>query len=551
MEGSSPSTGVTLAGNKLSFFHRQTLPLVITVISGLAIAGLVWLFFASTFTINYYDFVGQTFVNDHYTTELSPIQVLLEPILGLNNLIQSMQPVEYLGFLFLYAVTRVVVLFVDRVRYHGRLLQHPWIRAVARGIDNGFWLSILVLVGPALFIYTQYDARVPNFSLTYYPIISFMCAVPFIVVGVSLAYQVYRLRKPPASRVAHHAGWHPFQKVRQHISAFRVRMATRKNRALLGLRVTARELKIVIEFAALVALLGFGMNYALLPRSRINTPLAEGEFLIDFHAHTLYSDGRLTPAGRVQWYMQQGIHIAAFTDHHTTAGALEAMQYVENNHLNFTVIIGQEYTSNIHCNFYGIEQVIVPLGHGGPDGVLELNVSDAIQYVKSHGGYVVVNHYASPGAAPYAYTELREWGVDGFEVANSGNPRDPAIQAFCIANNLACISGSDVHGNNALTAFNKVKLADPANRTAAAIFEAVKKNTHEAIGVHQQFPTVPTELSLWESVIQYFGSLHVTQITSLLIWTAGTYLILMLLVRKARLGKNKHLLNSDVSPHSR
>lgn len=528
-----------LSGNQHSLLHRHTLELVITMIFVLGIAGLVWLFFTSIYAYDFVDFVGGVSVNDHYTSELSPIQVVLEPIFGLNNIMQSMKPEEYLVFLIIYGIARSGILIINRVRYHGILLQHQWVRTIARGIDRGFWIAIVIVAVPAMFIYMQYANDVPGFSLTYYPIISFLCAVPFIVAAVSVAFQVYRLKKPPVSRANLNTGWHPFRKVRQRLFAFRDHLMAQKHRAFLGLRFTAREFKILVEFAALVALFGFGLNYTYLPRAHINTTLAEGEFLVDLHVHTLYSDGRLTPAQRVQWYMQQGINIAAFTDHDTITGALEARQFVEDNHLNFTVIIGQEYIfTGIHCNFYNIEQVIVPPGYGG-SGVLEFNVSDAIQYVKNHGGFVVVNHYASPDDALYNYTTLQSWGVDGFEVANSGNPRDPAIQAFCIDNHLACVSGSDTHGNNAITAINKVKLADPTNRTAAAIFEAMKTNTHEAIGVHQRFSTVSPDLSLWESVIQYFGSLDVPQITSLLIWTVGAYLLLMLFARKTRSGRKK------------
>ena len=66
--------------------------------------------------------------------------------------------------------------------------------------------------------------------------------------------------------------------------------------------------------------------------------------------------------------MDQGIHGAAFSDHHNLGGAIHAQDYVDRRNLDFTVIKAQEFTDDpegIHLNIYGesgvefqIEEVI-------------------------------------------------------------------------------------------------------------------------------------------------------------------------------------------------
>ncbi|GAG97584.1 unnamed protein product, partial [marine sediment metagenome] len=144
-----------------------------------------------------------------------------------------------------------------------------------------------------------------------------------------------------------------------------------------------------------------GFNILLIstpfPTQKIEGNLDSDEFLFDFHGHTTMSDGWITPEQRVMWYIEHGIDGAAFTDHDNIRGAIIAQNYVEINGLDFVVWIGAEWTDNerdVHMNYYGLEEEIVAPMSATPLGTtLALNASEMITYVKSRGGYVIVNHY--------------------------------------------------------------------------------------------------------------------------------------------------------------
>ncbi len=266
---------------------------------------------------------------------------------------------------------------------------------------------------------------------------------------------------------------------------------------------------------------------------QITTDLAENEFLFDFHVHTSYSDGSIPPNRRVDWYIGHGIHGAAISDHHSIYGALEAEAYVQRNHLNFTVIIAQEYTISeprIHLNIYGLRENINPIDflEGIPlkspyyDSKF-LNVSDMIKYVKEQGGYVTVNHYG--GIKLYTWEQFRDWGVDGFEVANGGSEENKNLTQFCKDNNLILIGGSDIHGGKDLDTFVKVRLEDPANKSLDAIFAALKRGDHEIIVVEKQYGDRSAFSFLNPKMFKYFSGLNMSQRISWMAWIFISYFI--------------------------
>jgi hypothetical protein len=265
--------------------------------------------------------------------------------------------------------------------------------------------------------------------------------------------------------------------------------------------------------------------------------------LIDLHVHTTMSDGWLTPEERVDLYLSQGIHAAAFADHLNTRGASLAREYVRAFNLDFTVITAQEFTCNvpeIHLNVYGIEDNLSPIEYQGqPYSPNCMNVSDMIQYVKSHGGYVTVNHYEPPGSGPFNYTQLMNWGVDGFEIVNMGRERSPAIRQFCKVNNLICLAGSDEHGNSPLDSFMRITLADPANVTVDSIFAALKNNTHEVVLVRftpdkVHLPRSLRDFSIVEDFLNYILTLDPLQVASWIAWSCGIFCVYLFLIHRIK-----------------
>jgi hypothetical protein len=139
--------------------------------------------------------------------------------------------------------------------------------------------------------------------------------------------------------------------------------------------------------------------------------------------------------------------------------------------------------------------------------------------------------------------QLRDWGVDGFEIVNGGSygGKYQQIRDYCLSNNLTCMGGSDIHTNEDLNTFIKVKLTDPTNFTITNIFETLKNNTHEiiAINLNPELIDLPGDLNdigfyVLESYINYLFNLDTLQALSWMIWSGLIYLIFCLCYRKIK-----------------
>ncbi|MHA1986595.1 MAG: PHP domain-containing protein [Promethearchaeota archaeon] len=317
------------------------------------------------------------------------------------------------------------------------------------------------------------------------------------------------------------------------------------------------KMELIYLIGMISLMLGFNILLISTPFStqNINTNLDNDEFLFDFHVHTTMSDGWITPEQRVMWYIEQGIHGAAFTDHDNIRGALIARNYVKSNNLDFVVWIGAEWTDHengIHLNYYGLEEEIVaPISSTPLSITLTLNASEMITYVKSKGGYVTVNHYnydPNPQGGfgtPYTLEQLRDWGVDGFEIVYSDHFKANEIREFCLNNtnsyneSLICFGGSDTHTSREVDTLVKLKLDDPANKTIDNIFKNLRSNNHSVITIdlHSNqvaFPKVLNDLGfeLFEDFLNYILNLDSFQTLSWIIWSSVAYIMIFLIYRK-------------------
>jgi hypothetical protein len=186
-----------------------------------------------------------------------------------------------------------------------------------------------------------------------------------------------------------------------------------------------------------------------------------------------------------------------------------------------------------------------------------MNASELITYEKANGGFITVNHYnydPNPEGGfgtPYTLEQLRDWGVDGFEIFNGGSyNKYSEIRQFCLdpSNNLTCIAGSDIHTNEDLNTFIKLKLDDPNNKTVANIFKNLNNNTHEAIAIEFYPDTVdiPGELKdlglyVLEDFINYFLNIDTYQALSWIIWSSTIYILGVLFYKKIKKAEFKRL----------
>ena len=89
----------------------------------------------------------------------------------------------------------------------------------------------------------------------------------------------------------------------------------------------------------------------------------------DFHLHSNHSDGRLDPIALIDIVADAGVHIAALTDHDTTAGHAAAAQRSRERGLHF--IPGIEMTT------FGCSRVIHVLGLNVDGSLPQLNAANA------------------------------------------------------------------------------------------------------------------------------------------------------------------------------
>ncbi|KAJ1937164.1 hypothetical protein EC988_007973, partial [Linderina pennispora] len=182
--------------------------------------------------------------------------------------------------------------------------------------------------------------------------------------------------------------------------------------------------------------------------------------LLDSHAHTTVSDGKLTPEQLVEYAIAQGYNAMIVTDHNTVDGGLRAEEYANTHHPGrFIVIPGMEYSScRIHMNFINVN---VTVTEGNKAQPTDEDIRTAIARAHELGGLVIVNHipwsnttigtFKTPRLPNHPSIEsLIDWGVDGFEVVNQATFDLPTFQHLQSLNNsgqpkMIMMTGSDIH----------------------------------------------------------------------------------------------------------
>ena len=533
-----------------SFLLKNKVFSILTLIFSIWIVTLLVLAVIGPRTIIFYDVFGLNDVSAEYSSNLPWFRYIIEPF-AITAFIFEYEFTWLLLFLIIYPILRVVYVFLrKRGRLHSK--KYNQLKHILNDIIYfAFKILSITLVVILLIIIIGYLIQGFFFVSRYFMVpVQVGIHLCFILLGIKVGYTLLKLIHPRLN--LNLAG-----KIENNN-----RRAVSKNT-----RITYNLKKEFVYFAGIIFLL-LGSNVILLsiqftPHKIVPiTPLEDDEFLFDFHVHTTFSDGWLTPEERVLWYIEQGISGAAFSDHDNIRGAQSAQEFVEQNGLDFTVWMAEEWTNHetdpeIHMNYFGLEEEIVPPESYTLGGPKVMNASELISYVKANGGFITVNHYnydANPEGGfgtPYTLEQLRDWGVDGFEIINGGSyNRYTQIRQFCLDNNLICIAGSDIHTNEDLNTFTKLKLDDPSNKTLENIFNNLKNNTHETIAIQfypkiVDFPGELTDLGLYvlEDLINYFLNIDSYQALSWIIWSSSIYLIFYIFYKKVKKADINRLIN--------
>ncbi len=485
------------------------------------------------------DVISGNDVSGEYAVEFPPWRYIFEPISAVT-FTAGANPIGSLVLVpTFYLVARLVFLLVEKVilRVNGKLSRKVEIvMEHARHVVNFFWKYTLLglaigasIVGIA-YVSTGFQ-DVNNYFMGGILILAWTFAG---ALGFKVTYSLATLlNRNFKFRIKARKAWKDLPRTSPKYWGHKV------------FDVLGREPRYFLSIGLMCLVMIYALESVPLPTRHINTTLGPNEYLFDFHVHTYFSDGSLSPEARVDWYIQQGISGAAFTDHDNIRGWSRAKAYVEQYHLPFVVLKGEEYTRHdenpIHLNIYNLDFTIAPEDQaslGYPD-TRYLNVSDMIATAKANGGYVVVNHYTG---WPYSFDQLRNWGVDGFEVINSGMALPSYVRDYCVANNLSCISGTDEHMNGEISSFMRITLDDPSNMTE--IFATLKNNTHEAVLIAPSEEVFPVYaewsdddrkfLNGFAVFGNYFANMDAGQLTSWIAWSCAAYLVFAALVLKIK-----------------
>ncbi|MGV9206138.1 MAG: PHP domain-containing protein [Promethearchaeia archaeon] len=503
---------------------------------------LVWIAILTIFTLTadrtiiFYDWLGMRDVSAQYTSKIPLLRYFLEPIIGLSLVIDGYGILE--AMISTLIICRIVTYHFKKKGYleskKAKLLWYPvkdWLRFTF------IVLSVTILSGLLLVLLIYLTIGFLYVNLYWMAVLQiFMFIAIALIIGKAVVIVIKYL--------------HPKLKL-HYKNKKRYNLPKARTKRVKYFRIFRREFVYVMGVSLLIAGSGIILQTIRFPMHTIETDLEEDELLLDFHVHTFMSDGWISPEERVDWYIEHGIDGGAFSDHDNLRGAEVASKYVKENNLDFKVFYAQEWTdheNDIHMNIFGLRETIVPLESETEDGPKAMNAEETIQYVKENGGSIMVNHYnynENPDGGygmPYSLEQLKNWGVDGFEIVNGGHPKDLRIREFCLNHSLACVGGSDIHENKELNTIAKLKLNNTEDYNITDVFNAMKQNTHEVVGInlnpkevrlHELFYAL--ELDYIEDFAEYLLNLDSFQLLSWISWSLGFFILFMFLYFK---GKN-------------
>ena len=522
-----------------SFVRKFLIEILVSIVFIAFMGWLIYIAIVGSRSPVFFDARYQIDVTSSYTSNLHFFRGIFEPFIGTFLIIGLEFEYWIILLVILYPIIRIIILLVDRYDYNHQIKSNNISVMFQDALRFTFiWGLFVFLLGVITFGIGYLVVGVLFLSNNFRWILKVISWINFGLFTGKLLFNFILL---VVKKSTDHITFHNIR------TKFLSRIRKSKLRSLFI--SSKREVMKFLATFWLILMMTQGMQYIKFPTQTIEpiTPLTSNEFLFDLHGHTTYSDGVLTPAQRVRWYMDQGIHGAAFSDHHNLGGSIHAQEFVDRKNLDFTVIKSQEFTDDpedIHLNIYGeTDTVIIPDNYWGEEDSSEtLSCQEAIEWAKSEGLYVTVNHYEQNATAPFTFEQLRDWGVDGFEIVNGAREQAADIRQFCLDNNLICMGGTDIHMNEDLDTFVKLTLADSNNKTVDAIFEALYQNTHEVVYIKYRPEENYSSIDLIDDLINYFHGLSLFQSLSWIVWTMIGYTACILLIKGMKLKFEHHTM---------
>lgn len=197
----------------------------------------------------------------------------------------------------------------------------------------------------------------------------------------------------------------------------------------------------------------------------------ELSLITEFHTHTNYSDGTMTPAQVVDWAIAYGFHILFVTDHNTVEGGIAAREYALTHRPGEILVVpGIEYSCcRIHMNLVAMDLNTTTNSTTGEPQYLQdmaelvpteafptdTQLQAAINKTHALNGLVFVNHFpwslSSEDSRQVptlqrhpSIPQLLAWDVDGFESVNAGVLDLPTIRAS-EEHGMPYLTATDLH----------------------------------------------------------------------------------------------------------
>ena len=196
----------------------------------------------------------------------------------------------------------------------------------------------------------------------------------------------------------------------------------------------------------------------------------------NFHLHTVYSDGQLTPENLIEQALRNGLKGLAITDHHHIGGYYAAQEWLARysaNHYRpeeerFQLWTGVEINAHfvdgeVHILGYAFDphsEAMAPYLQGKRVTGDHYLASQVVASIHKAGGLAVLAHPARYRQAPERLIPAaEELGFDGVEVYYAyDNPREwrtspkqtEQMLGLCQGRDLLHTCGTDTHGHNIL-----------------------------------------------------------------------------------------------------
>lgn len=197
----------------------------------------------------------------------------------------------------------------------------------------------------------------------------------------------------------------------------------------------------------------------------------------NFHLHTVYSDGQLTPEDLVEQALRKGLSGLAITDHHHVGGYYAAQEWLARyfaNHGNhfypeeerLKLWVGVEINAHllegeVHILGYAFDpeaEAMAPYLQGKRVTGDRYLASQVVEAIHRAGGLAVLAHPARYRQRPEALIPAAQMlGFDGIEVYYAyDNPKvwrsspeaTERLLSLCEGHNFLHTCGTDTHGHN-------------------------------------------------------------------------------------------------------